>query len=393
MSIIFTFLGIIFALLVAYIFSFNRKAIDIKKPIIMIAIQIVLVLFMMNTSIGLNLLTAMSTFFEGLMNISKEGIEFVFGDLQNKNGYNFFLNVLLPLVFISVLIGMLNYFKILPFLIKIIGWIINKITQMGQLESYIAISTSMLGQPEVYLTVKNIIPSLSKEKLYTITTSGMSAVSMAMLGSYMQMIDPKYVVTAVVLNIFSALIIASVINPYKNDNKEVEAESEKNVKKTTFFQMISESAIDGFKIAITVAIMLLAFISLMKGITIVFDLVGLDLKKLIGYIFAPIAFIMGIPWSEAIRAGSIMATKLITNEFVAMLDFQKIASSLSPKTQGIISVYLVSFANFGTVGIMVGAIKGIDSKQGNKVASFALRLLLGATLASIISASIIGLVL
>ncbi|MCH4364030.1 pyrimidine nucleoside transporter NupC [Staphylococcus epidermidis] len=393
MSIIFTFLGIVFALLVAYIFSFNRKAIDIKKPIIMIAIQIVLVLFMMNTSIGLNLLTAMSTFFEGLMNISKEGIEFVFGDLQNKNGYNFFLNVLLPLVFISVLIGMLNYFKILPFLIKIIGWIINKITHMGQLESYIAISTSMLGQPEVYLTVKNIIPSLSKEKLYTITTSGMSAVSMAMLGSYMQMIDPKYVVTAVVLNIFSALIIASVINPYKNDNKEVEAESEKNVKKTTFFQMISESAIDGFKIAITVAIMLLAFISLMKGITIVFDLVGLDFKKLIGYIFAPIAFIMGIPWSEAIRAGSIMATKLITNEFVAMLDFQKIASSLSPKTQGIISVYLVSFANFGTVGIMVGAIKGIDSKQGNKVASFALRLLLGATLASIISASIIGLVL
>lgn len=125
---------------------------------------------------------------------------------------------------------MLNYFKILPFLIKIIGWIINKITHMGQLESYIAISTSMLGQPEVYLTVKNIIPSLSKEKLYTITTSGMSAVSMAMLGSYMQMIDPKYVVTAVVLNIFSALIIASVINPYKNDNKEVEAESEKMLK-------------------------------------------------------------------------------------------------------------------------------------------------------------------
>ena len=101
---------------------------------------------------------------------------------------------------------------------------------------------------------------------------------MAMLGSYMQMIDPKYVVTAVVLNIFSALIIASVINPYKNDNKELEAESEK-ILKTTFFQMIGESAIDGFRIAITVAIMLLAFISLMKGITIVFDLVGLDFKN------------------------------------------------------------------------------------------------------------------
>ena len=397
MSILFGMLGVAFALIVAFIFSFNRKAIDYKKPLIMLVIQVLLVLFMMNTTIGLHILTAMGTFFEGLMNISKAGIDFVFGDLQNKGGYNFFLNVLLPLVFISVLIGILNYFKILPFIIKVVGYIINKITRMGKLESYIAISTSMLGQPEVYLTVKDIIPKLSKEKLYTITTSGMSAVSMAMLGSYMQMIEPKYVVTAVMLNIFSALIIASIINPYHSDDKEVDlnvidtqATNKKTVngstkaKKPAFFQMIGDSAIDGFKIAVTVA---------MKGITIVFDLVGLDFKQIIGYIFAPIAFIMGVPWEEAIRAGSIMATKLITNEFVAMLDFQKIASSLSPKTQGIISVYLVSFANFGTVGIMVGAIKGISSEQGNKVATFALRLLLGATLASIVSASLIGLVL
>ncbi|WP_249689270.1 NupC/NupG family nucleoside CNT transporter [Staphylococcus lugdunensis] len=406
MSILFGMLGVAFALIVAFIFSFNRKAIDYKKPLIMLVIQVLLVLFMMNTTIGLHILTAMGTFFEGLMNISKAGIDFVFGDLQNKGGYNFFLNVLLPLVFISVLIGILNYFKILPFIIKVVGYIINKITRMGKLESYIAISTSMLGQPEVYLTVKDIIPKLSKEKLYTITTSGMSAVSMAMLGSYMQMIEPKYVVTAVMLNIFSALIIASIINPYHSDDKEVDlnvidtqATNKKTVngstkaKKPAFFQMIGDSAIDGFKIAVTVAIILLAFISLMKGITIVFDLVGLDFKQIIGYIFAPIAFIMGVPWEEAIRAGSIMATKLITNEFVAMIDFQKIASSLSPKTQGIISVYLVSFANFGTVGIMVGAIKGISSEQGNKVATFALRLLLGATLASIVSASLIGLVL
>ncbi|MGJ5718816.1 NupC/NupG family nucleoside CNT transporter [Staphylococcus equorum] len=407
MSILFTFTGILFALFIAFLFSFNRKAINFKKPAIMLAIQIIIVLFMMNTTMGLNILTTLGSFFEGLINISNAGINFVFGDLQNKDGSTFFLNVLLPLVFISVLIGMLNYFKILPFIIKYVGIIINKITHMGHLESYFAISTSMLGQPEVFLTIKDMIPKLPRAKLYTIATSAMSAVSMAMLGSYMQMIEPKYVVTAVMLNIFSALVVASIINPYESDNQDVELKNSINKNdsshnsnqsssqqtKVPFFQMIGDSAIDGFKIAITVAIMLLAFISLMEGITILFDLVGLNFKQLIGYVFAPIAFIIGVPWHEAVQAGSIMATKLITNEFVAMLDFQKLAGDLTTRTQGIISVYLISFANFGTVGIIVGAIKGINGDQGNKVASFALRLLLGATLASIISASIIGLVL
>ncbi|PHK49951.1 NupC/NupG family nucleoside CNT transporter [Staphylococcus edaphicus] len=407
MSILFGFTGIIFALFIAFLFSFNRKDINIKKPLIMLIIQIIIVLFMMNTTIGLTILTGLGAFFEKLINISHAGIDFVFGDIENKGGSTFFLNVLLPLVFISVLIGILNYLNILPFIIKYVGLIINKVTRMGRLESYFAISTSMLGQPEVFLTIKNIIPKLSRAKLYTIATSAMSAVSMAMLGSYMQMIEPKYVVTAVMLNIFSALIVASIINPYQANKSDVEISNligntnnlqstnkrKAQSKKIPFFQMIGDSAIDGFKIAITVGVMLLAFISLMEAITILFDLVGLNFKQLIGYIFAPIAFIIGIPWSETVHAGSIMATKLITNEFVAMLDFQKLAGDLSSRTQGILSVYLVSFANFGTVGIIVGAIKGISSEQGNNIASFALRLLLGATLASIISASIIGLVL
>lgn len=402
MSILFAALGILFALTISFIFSFNRKAIQYKKTIMMLAIQVLIVLFMMNTSIGLNILKVLGDFFEGLMNISNAGIQFVFGDVQNKNGHTFFLNVLLPLVFISVLIGILNFFKILPIIIRYVGMAINKLTGMGNLESYFAISTSMLGQPEVFLTIKNIIPKLSRQKLYTIATSAMSAVSMAMLGSYMQMIEPKYVVTAVMLNIFSALVIASIINPYETKDdvhmddvlRDVNTEEgDDALKKMTFFQMIGDSAMDGFKMAVIVAVMLLAFISLMEGIAVVFDLAGLNFKQLIGYVFAPIAFIIGVPWDEAIEAGAIMATKLITNEFVAMLDFGKIASGLSERTQGIISVYLVSFANFGTVGIVVGAIKGISKQQGDKIAGFALRLLLGATLASIISASLIGLVL
>ncbi|EGQ0294612.1 NupC/NupG family nucleoside CNT transporter [Staphylococcus pseudintermedius] len=402
MSILFTMTGVLFALTIAYLFSFDRKHIDFKKPAMMLGVQVLLVFFMMHTTIGLTLLTTLGHFFEGLIDVSKAGIHFVFGDLENKGGFTFFLNVLLPLVFISVLIGIFNYVKILPFLIKYIGIAINTVTRMGRLESYFAISTAMLGQPEVYLTIKETITQLSKAKLYTIATSGMSAVSMAMLGSYMQMIEPKYVVTAVMLNIFSALIVASVINPYHSDDTDVEIESlmqpaastdGTHHKKTSFFQMIGDSAMDGFKIAVIVAIMLLAFISLMEAINIIFSAVGFDFKMIIGYIFAPIAWVMGVPWGEAVPAGTLMSTKLITNEFVAMLDFKNILGDASIKTQGIISVYLVSFANFGTVGIIVGSIKGICHRQGEKVAGFAMRLLLGSTLASIISGSMIGLVL
>ncbi len=145
MNILFAITGIAFALFVAFLFSFDRKKIDFKKTLIMIFIQVLIVLFMMNTTIGLTILTALGSFFEGLINISKAGINFVFGDIQNKNGFTFFLNVLLPLVFISVLIGIFNYIKVLPFIIKYVGIAINKITRMGRLESYFAISTAMFG--------------------------------------------------------------------------------------------------------------------------------------------------------------------------------------------------------------------------------------------------------
>src|SRR5699024_4699833 len=132
MSIIFAITGIFFALFIAFLFSYNRKAIDFKKPVIMLIVQIIIVVFMMNTTIGLTILTTLGSFFEELINISKAGIEFVFGGLQNKGASTFFITVLLPLVFISVLIGVLNYFKILPFIIKYVGIIINKITRMGR---------------------------------------------------------------------------------------------------------------------------------------------------------------------------------------------------------------------------------------------------------------------
>lgn len=393
MKFIFLLTGILLAFMIAFLFSNDRKKIKYKRILIMLAVQIFLVYFMMNTNIGLVAVTNVGLFFEKLLEIADTGIQFVFGGLVNEGEMPFIFVALLPLVFLSVLIGILNYVKILPVIIKYLGLALSKITGMGRLESYFAVSTAVLGQPEVFLTVIKQIPLLSQKRLYTICTSAMSAVSMAMVGAYMTMLEPHFVVTAVVLNIFSALIIANIINPYDLAEGEdlIEIEKEERV---PFFQMVGDSIMDGFKLVVTVAAMLLGFIALMEMINVIFlGVFQFSFQTMIGYVFAPIAFLMGVPWAEAVQAGGIMATKLVTNEFVAMLSFGEVSSVLSDKTIAIVSVYLVSFANFGTVGIVAGSIKSISEKQKKYVSKFALKLLLGATLASVISGTIIGIVM
>jgi nucleoside transport protein len=151
---------------------------------------------------------------------------------------------------------------------------------------------------------------------------------------------------------------------------------------------------DGFKVAIIVGAMLIGFVALMAAIDNVFEMLfGLSFQHLLGYVFAPFAFIMGVPASEVVAAGGIMATKLVTNEFVAMMSLSDMASTFSAKTLGIVSVFLVSFANFSSIGIVSGAVKGLSEKQGNTVARFGLRLLYGATLVSVLSAIVVSFIL
>ncbi|WP_088831095.1 NupC/NupG family nucleoside CNT transporter [Paenibacillus tyrfis] len=397
MKFLFVVAGLLLVFAVGYLFSNNRKGIRSRPILAMLVTQIVLSFIILNTKIGLELITFVSRLFSKLMEFGVGGVNFVFGGLENQGASTFFINVLLPIIFISILIGILNYVKVLPFVIKYVGLALSKLNGMGRLENYVAVSAALLGQSEVFLTTKKQLSQVTKQRLYTLCTSAMSAVSISIVGAYMTMLEPKYVVVAIVLNIFSALIIANIINPYKLDPEEEEATvvaDEEHHPKESFFQMISESIMDGFKVAIIVGAMLIGFIALMNMINYVFELIfHISFQSVLGYIFAPVAFLMGIPWSEAGQAGGIMATKLVTNEFVAMLSFKDIASGLSPRTVGIVSVFLVSFANFSSIGIITGAVKALNDKRGDEAAQFGLKLLLGSTLASILSATLIGLFL
>ncbi len=397
MKFLFVVAGLLLVFAVGYLFSNNRKGIRSRPILAMLVTQIVLSFIILNTKIGLELITFVSRLFSKLMEFGVGGVNFVFGGLENQGASTFFINVLLPIIFISILIGILNYVKVLPFVIKYVGLALSKLNGMGRLENYVAVSAALLGQSEVFLTTKKQLSRVTKQRLYTLCTSAMSAVSISIVGAYMTMLEPKYVVVAIVLNIFSALIVANIINPYQLDPEEEKATvvaDEEHHPKESFFQMISESIMDGFKVAIIVGAMLIGFIALMNMINYVVELVfHISFQSVLGYIFAPVAFLMGIPWSEAVQAGGIMATKLVTNEFVAMLSFKDIASGLSARTVGIVSVFLVSFANFSSIGIITGAVKALNDKRGDEAAQFGLKLLLGSTLASILSATLIGLFL
>ncbi|HHL2033504.1 nucleoside transporter C-terminal domain-containing protein [Clostridium perfringens] len=385
--------GLIVILALAWIGSSDKKNIKYKPVFLMLILQFVLGFILLNTQVGNYLVGSIANGFQVLLDCAGDGVNFVFGGLVNNDQFSFFISVLLPIIFISALIGILQYLKILPFVIKYIGLVLSKINGMGKLESYNAVASAILGQSEVFISVKKELGLLPKHRLYTLCASAMSTVSMSIVGSYMVLLQPRYVVTAIVLNLFGGFIIASVINPYSVSAEEdiLVVEDEK---KQTFFEVLGEYILDGFKVAVIVAAMLVGFVAIIAVINMIFrSIFGMSFQEILGYVFSPFAFLMGVPLNESIQAASVMATKLVSNEFVAMNLLSSRTLNLSARSIGIVSVFLISFANFSSIGIISGAVKGLNQEQGNVVARFGLKLLYGATLVSMLTATIVGLII
>lgn len=384
-------LGIIVILLLAILASNNRKAIRFKPIFTLLVLQFLLTFLLINTQAGQFIISGISTGFNKLLSYASEGVNFVFGGLVNAGEFSFLISVLLPIVFISALIGILYYCKILTIVIKAIGFLLSKVNGMGKLESYNAVAALFLGQQEVFISVKHQLGLLPEKRLYTLCTSAMSTVSMAIVGSYMAMIEPKYVVLAIILNLFGGFIIASLICPYRVDPAE-DILAPKHEEKTSFFEVLGEYILDGFKVAIIVGAMLIGFIALIAMVNNIFDAIfGITFQAILGYILSPVAFLIGIPFNESLEAGQLMGIKLVSNEFAAMTEFIKLKSHFSDRSQAIISVFLVSFANFASIGIISGAVKALCPEKGNQIARFGLKLVFGASLVSALSATIVGL--
>ena len=397
--------GVFFVFLMAFLWSSDRKKIRYNYLALILVVQVALAYFFLRSSVGESIVGVIVVGFDNLLRCAANGTRFIFGSLTDMDGgHVFFFAVGMPIVLMSALIGILQYLKILPFTVKVVGFILSKITGMGKLESFNAVSSLSVGQSENFIAYKKILDHLPANVLYTMAATAMSTVSLAISGAYMGMLsvdngfDPKFVIVAMVLNMFGAFFVITVINPYEKsedisfDNLH-EKYDEEATEKQSFFEMLAEYILDGFKVAVIVCAMLIGFIALLSLIDVVFkSIFGITFTDILGYVFYPFAWVLNISSDQVHLAGQIMGTKMVSNEFAAIDLMTKHVSDLSYHTKAVLSVFLISFANFSSIGIIIGAIQALSKNAAVQVARFSLKILYGATLVSLLSAVIVGLV-
>ncbi|UFU00385.1 NupC/NupG family nucleoside CNT transporter [Radiobacillus kanasensis] len=396
MEILLGLVAIIVVLGLSYLMSNDRTNINFIGIGVMLLLQILTTWFMFDTSIGRLIITKISDGFNKLIEFGTAGVNFVVGGIAvNEGGSVFFFNVLLLIIFFATILSVLTHLKILPVIIKYIGGALSKITGLPKVESFNAVNSIFFGQSEALLAIKSQFHHLNQNRLYIVSASAMGSVSASIVGAYMQMLPPEYVLVALPLNMFSSLIVASIISPVKVKPEDDHVDIREVSESKSIFEAMGNGALDGGKIALIVAAMLIAFIASLELVNWIIQAVfaGVTLQQILGYVFAPFGFLMGIAPEELIQAGGIMGTKIVTNEFVAMLELAPLIGQLSNETVGIVAVFLTSFANFSSIGIIAGTVQGIDGEKGKVVSKFGLKLLIGATLGSILSATMAGLFL
>ncbi|NIK13092.1 NupC/NupG family nucleoside CNT transporter [Alkalibacillus almallahensis] len=398
MDIILGLLAILAVIGLAMLMSNNRGKIPFKGIIIMILLQLFVTWFMFQTEIGQDIIKGIAAVFNKLIEFGTNGVNFVVGGIAIEEGASvFFFDVLLIIVFFATILSVLTYLKVLPLLIKYLGGALSFLTGLPKIESFTAVNSMFFGQSEALIAVQSQFHRITENRLYIVSASAMGSVSASIIGAYMQMLPDEYVLVAIPLNMFSALIVASIIAPPVVEDKDDDVDIDDVSGAKSIFEAMANGALDGGKIALIVATMLIAFLASLELVNYIVGVVipveGASLEAGLGYLLLPLTFLMGINPGELVDAGSIMGLKIVTNEFVAMLELVDMQDQFSEKTMGIVSVFLTSFANFGSIGIIAGTVAGIDSEKGKTVSRFGLKLLTGATLASILSATIAGLFL
>lgn len=396
MYLLINIVGIIVLLGLTYLLSFNRKEVAVKSIAILFVLQLLTSWFMLSTDIGGQVITWISDFFLWLIDSAMSGVNFVFGDFAPLDGsaYNFFMNVLMPIIFVVVFFDILTYFGILPAIINGFGWVFSKITRSPRFESFYAIQVMFLGNNEALAVTRTQLEKMNEKRLLTVAMISMSCVSAAMLASYLQLLDSKYVLTAIPLNAIGALIITSLINPYKVTKEEDIVYSTPKSEKENFFDMISKSMMTGGKLALIIAVMLIGFVSLITALNTILGLFHdqLTLENIFGVIFSPISFLMGVDFSQIFAVGQLMGEKIVLNEFVAMTDLTEIMANMSPHTQAVASSFLVSFCNFTTIGIILGSMQALFGEAKSKfIAKYTWLLLVSGVLVSSLTAMVVGL--
>ena len=397
MAILNGIIGIAFIFLVSFLFSNNKKKINWRTVIIGFVIQFLFALAALKWSFGKFILSKIALGVNAAISYANEGISFIFGSLA-KDSSIFAVNVLTIIIFISAIVSILYYFGIMQFVIKIIGGALAKLLGTSKLETISATANIFLGQTEAPLMIKPYVERLSQSELFSVMVGGLASVSGSILVGYSLLGVPiEYLVSASFMAAPAGLVISKIMYPEIHKakvNEEVIMEKDNSA---NFVDAAAKGASEGLNLVLNVAAMLLAFVALIALINGIIGTIGswfgisnLSLQVILGYVFAPIAAIIGVPWKEAVEAGSFIGQKIILNEFVAFTSLSPRLSVLSAKTVAIVTFSLCGFANISSIAILIGGIGGMAPSRKHDIAKLGAKAVLAGTLANLLSATIAG---
>jgi CNT family concentrative nucleoside transporter len=406
-QIMISLLGVLFIFAVGFALSNARSRINWRTVGGAFAIQALIGAFVLYSDIGVVFLNTLSGFVQNIIDYSKAGTGFLFGPLSDLGtepnlGFIFAFQVLPVIIFFSALIAVLYHLRIMSVIIKVIGGGLKKLLGTSNPESMSAAANIFVGQTEAPLIIKPFIPKMTRSELFAIMVGGLASVAGSIMAGYASLgIDLKYLIAASFMAAPAGLMMAKILEPELDTPNQtlhdVKADAEEYA---NIFDAAASGASSGMKLAVNVGAMLLAFIALiamLNGIIGYFGgLAGYDsltLQAILGYLFQPIAWLIGIPWSEANLAGSFIGQKLVVNEFVAYLDFVNYKDELSVSSQAIITFALCGFANLSSIAILMGGIGAMAPTRRPEIARLGLKAVLAATLANLMSAALAGIFL
>ncbi len=400
-------IGIIALLAIAYALSNGKKHINYRTVGLAFAVQIILGAFVLYVPFGKDVLSSMTFGVQSVIDSAKEGINFLFGGLgtdamyENGVGFVFAIRVLPNIIFFSSLIAVLYYLGVMQWIIKIIGGGLQKLLKTSKPESLSATANIFVGQTEAPLVVRPYIARMTQSELFAIMVGGLASVAGSILAGYAGLgIDLKYLIAASFMAAPGGLLMAKIICPEKEPEKIVQDTIEFDTdekKPANVIDAAASGAASGLKLAVNVGAMLLAFIALIAllngivaGVSSLFGFEGITIELILGYVFAPFAFIVGVPFDEMLQAGSFIGQKIVVNEFFAYVNFVEVKDGLSPVTQVIITFALCGFANLSSIAILLGGIGSMAPNRRPDIAKLGMRAMLAATLANLMSAAIAG---
>ncbi len=398
-------LGMLTMMALAWLFSTNRAAINKKTVAWGLALQITFAFIVMRWEYGRLLFQKAGAGVNWLLDFAFYGSSFVFGDLGKKGspqGFIFAFQVLPTIIFIAAVFALLYHWGIMQQIIKLAAWVMTRLMGASGAESLNVAASIFMGQTEAPLTIRPFLPDLTKSELMTVMTSGMAHVSGGIMAAYIAFgIEAKHLLAAVIMTAPGTILLAKMLVPEtevpKTGGRVEMAEIERD---TNTLGAIARGTSDGLNLAINVGAMLISFIALLYLVDGIFGGIHAhigwfpaSLEQVFGWVFSPVAWLIGIPWQDCHTIGNLLGLRTVTNELIAFQRLGPMKDMLDPRSFTIATFALCGFANFSSIGIQIGGIGALAPNRKADLARLGIRAMLAGTMANLMSASIVGIML